>query len=47
MKGQTGPARRGDIEVVKAHERELNEEQKEIYRLVSQCIMQKYNRKDE
>ena len=42
-KGQTGPARRGDIETMKVHEQMLSSEQANLYRILSQSIMKKYN----
>lgn len=40
--GQTGPARRGDLHIIEAHEQMLNSNQVELYRLLSRCIMSKY-----
>ena len=40
--GQTGPARRGDLHIIEAHEQMLNSNQVELYRLLSRSIMSKY-----
>ena len=46
-KGQTGPARRGDIETMKVHEQMLSSEQANLYHILSQSIMKKYNIENE
>lgn len=40
---QTGPARRGDKKTMLSHEKILSEEQAELYKILSQSIMKKYN----
>lgn len=40
---QTGPARRGDVKTMMGHMALLEEDQKEIYRLLSRSIMKQYN----
>ena len=47
FRGQTGPARRGDLETMKVHEQMLPQEQANLYRILSQCIMKKYNIENE
>ncbi len=44
---QTGPARRGDIDVMKAHLSVLSPEDAELYRLISNRILKLYNVNDE
>lgn len=41
---QTGPARRGDTNVIQRHTRSLPADKAEIYQLLSNCILQKYNK---
>ena len=41
--GQTGPARRGDTNIMDSHEQMLSSEQAELYRIISQSITKKYN----
>lgn len=41
--GQTGPARRGDVKIMEMHEKMLSSDQAKLYRVLSQCIMKKYN----
>ena len=41
--GQTGPARRGDKNIMCSHEQMLSPEQAELYRIISQSITKKYN----
>lgn len=40
---QTGPARRGDIDTMSRHMALLDEDKKEIYKLLSRSIMKQYN----
>lgn len=40
---QTGPARRGDVETMAGHLALLDEDKKEIYKLLSRSIMKQYN----
>lgn len=40
---QTGPARRGDIDTMTGHLALLDEDKKEIYKLLSRSIMKQYN----
>lgn len=47
FEGQTGPARRGDIQIIESHEQMLNSNQVELYRLLSRSIMSKYKVKNE
>ncbi|TNE54503.1 MAG: DUF2520 domain-containing protein [Bacteroidetes bacterium] len=44
---QTGPARRGDQETIAAHLKELNQGDREIYRLLSDRIWQLYHQQKE
>lgn len=39
---QTGPARRGDSGIIRAHEEMLSEELRPLYHLISQSIMKEY-----
>lgn len=41
--GQTGPARRGDRKTMHAHEKILTEQQANVYKMLSNSIMKKYN----
>lgn len=41
--GQTGPARRGDLKIMQSHEQMLSNDDAKLYRILSQCIMKKYN----
>lgn len=41
--GQTGPARRGDKNTMLNHEQLISVDQKNVYKLISECIMRKYN----
>lgn len=41
--GQTGPARRGDFKIMRSHEQMLSDEDAKLYKMLSQCIMKKYN----
>lgn len=41
---QTGPAARGDMAVMQSHEASLDAEQRQIYHLISQSIMQQYKK---
>ncbi len=43
LKGQTGPARRGDIDIINAHKRLLTLDKATLYQMLSQCIMKKYD----
>lgn len=40
---QTGPARRGDIQIIQSHLSELSGEKREIYELISSMILNRYN----
>jgi predicted short-subunit dehydrogenase-like oxidoreductase (DUF2520 family) len=42
---QTGPARRGDNEIINEHLKELNENQKELYKSLSKSIANSYGKK--
>lgn len=41
--GQTGPARRGDKNIITKHLQSLNDEQAELYAMLSDKIMKQYN----
>lgn len=41
--GQTGPARRGDTNIIDSHLKMLSEPEADIYRLLADCIINKYN----
>lgn len=41
--GQTGPARRGDKNTMMSHEQLISADQKNVYKLISECIMRKYD----
>lgn len=41
--GQTGPARRGDKNTMLRHGQLISADQKCVYKLISECIMRKYN----
>lgn len=41
--GQTGPARRGDRQVMESHLNSLNAENAEIYKIISKSIFNQYN----
>lgn len=41
--GQTGPARRGDRQVMESHLKSLDKENAEIYKLISESIFNQYN----
>ncbi|MDE6450035.1 MAG: DUF2520 domain-containing protein, partial [Muribaculaceae bacterium] len=41
---QTGPARRGDTKIISEHLSQLTGEKKEIYRLLSNLITNRYKR---
>lgn len=45
QRAQTGPARRGDVEILDKHLAFLNDDQRvaEVYRIISQHILDKYN----
>lgn len=43
LSGQTGPARRGDKQVMAAHLKSLDAEKAEIYRIISTSIFNEYN----
>lgn len=45
--GQTGPARRGDTKIIEEHMRILDDSQKEIYRMLSSKIIEKYRHSDQ
>ena len=45
FKAQTGPARRGDNKVIKNHLEKLTSNHREIYKLLSQSIANKYGKK--
>lgn len=42
-KAQTGPARRGDIRICEEHLSKLDGDNKDIYQLLTRCIMKRYN----
>ncbi len=43
VEGQTGPARRGDLGILKSHLKTLTGTEKEIYQLISNDILSQYN----
>ncbi len=43
VEGQTGPARRGDLKILKSHLASLDGIEKEIYQLISNDILLQYN----
>lgn len=43
---QTGPARRGDYNTINSHLSCLDGEQHDIYKMLSECILKKYNEQD-
>jgi len=45
IEAQTGPARRGDIEIINKHLSILSDNNKEIYKLLSKSIAQTYGKK--
>lgn len=44
--GQTGPARRGDRQVMESHIKSLDTENAEIYKIISKSIFNQYNEQD-
>ncbi len=44
FEAQTGPARRGDLEVIQKHEEALKNTQKEIYQRLTQAIIKTYQK---
>lgn len=46
LEGQTGPARRGDRQVMESHIESLDAEKAEIYKIISKSIFNQYNEQD-